>query len=896
MPYESEAITRRQRIDPKLKALGWIIEPYVADMDVSQLSNHAVEEYPTANGPADYALFVHGKLLGIVEAKRLAVGAQNVLEQAKRYSQGVTLSEVGHWNGYRVPFLYSSNGETHWFIDVRDDKATSRQITNLHPPSALEDFVARNRRGAFDWFLNTRIEDIARLRPYQQRAIQSAETAILSGKRSMLLAMATGTGKTYTTAAQIYRLLESRFAKRILFLVDRKALAAQAVREFSSFNTPRGNKFNQEYEVYSQRFQREDFGEDEAFDPKVLPEQYLTNPNGTQTFIYVCTIQRMAINLFGRSNAFGQAEGEAEPDDDADTLDIPIHAFDVIIADECHRGYTAQDDAIWQSTLQHFDAVKIGLTATPAKHTVAVFGEPVFRYGVQEAIREGYLVDYEAISIRSEVRINGAFLQEGERVIYIDTATGEQQRDHLADERQFSSVEIESKITAPDSNRKIIEEIASYARQHQAETGRFPKTLIFAVNDVAHTSHADNLVAICREVFAEGDSFVKKITGNKNVDRPLQRIREFRNRPEPKIVVTVDMLSTGVDIPALEFIVFLRPVKSRILWEQMLGRGTRRCDDINKNHFTIFDCFDGTLIEYFKGATGFEMESHRTTPVSIPEIIGRIWDNVERDYNVKRLVGRLRRIEKDMSGEARELFARFIPDGDIGRYAEGLPGAISKNFTASMKLLRDKAFQELLENYPRAKRTFIVAQDLQDAVQSEVIFRVGEQNLKPVDYLKQFCEFVNTHRDEIEALSIVLARPKGWRIEVLEELRQTLKKHDFPEENLRKLHGMLFHKSLADVISMVKHAANEQSPLLAPHERVEQALARTMAGKSFTPEQQMWLGLIKEHLSRNLSIGLSDFDLQPLLEGKGGLGRARRVFGDMLEPLVAQLNESLAAV
>lgn len=301
MHHESEAITRRKRIDPKLKALGWIIVPYVEGMDVSQLTNHAVEEYPTANGPADYALFVNGKLLGIIEAKRLAVGAQNVLEQAKRYSQGVSLSGAGHWGGYRVPFLYSSNGETHWFIDVRDGKATSRQIMNLHPPSALEDFITRDRHAAFDWFLNTRIEDIAKLRPYQQRAIQSAETALLSGKRSMLQAMATGTGKTYTTVAQIYRLLESRFAKRILFLVDRKALAAQAVREFSAFNTPRGNKFNQEYEVYSQRFQREDFGEDEAFDPKVLPEQYLTNPNGTQTFIYVCTIQRMAINLFGRA-------------------------------------------------------------------------------------------------------------------------------------------------------------------------------------------------------------------------------------------------------------------------------------------------------------------------------------------------------------------------------------------------------------------------------------------------------------------------------------------------------------------------------------------------------------------------------------------------------------------
>lgn len=893
--HESEANTRRKRIDPKLKALGWIVSPYVDGMDVSQLTNHAIEEYQTANGPADYALFVNGKLLGIVEAKKLAVGAQNVLEQAKRYSQGSTRDAAGNWNGYRVPFLYSSNGETHWFIDVRDDKAASRQIMELHPPSALEDFVARDRRAAFDWFLNTRIEDIARLRPYQQRAIQSAETALLSGKHSMLLAMATGTGKTYTTAAQMYRLLESRFAKRILFLVDRKALAAQAVREFSAFNTPRGNKFNQEYEVYSQRFQREDFGEDEAFDPKVLPEQYLTNPNGTQTFIYVCTIQRMAINLFGREKAFGQAEGDAESDDDATTLDIPIHAFDVIIADECHRGYTAQDDAIWQSTLQHFDAVKIGLTATPAKHTVAVFGEPVFRYGVQEAIRDGYLVDYEAISIRSDVRINGAFLDEGERVIYVDTATGEQQRDQLEDERQFSSTEIESKITAPDSNRKIIEEVAKYARQHQAETGRFPKILIFAVNDVAHTSHADNLVSICRDVFAEGDSFVKKITGNKNVDRPLQRIREFRNRPEPKIVVTVDMLSTGVDIPALEFIVFLRPVKSRILWEQMLGRGTRRCEDIKKSHFTIFDCFDGTLIEYFKGATGFEMESHRSTPVSIPEIIERIWDNVERDYNVKRLVGRLRRIEKDMSGEAREQFARFIPDGDIGGYAEGLPGAITKRFTETMKLLRDKNFQEMLENYPRAQRTFIVAPEVEDVVTSEVKFRVGDEYLKPQDYLKCFSEFVSNNRNEIDAVKVLLERPKGWRIDRLEELRNTLSGAAFPEPGLQKAHDLVYQKPMADIISMVKHAARQEEPLYNATERVDKALAKVMAGKNFTEEQTQWLGYIREHLITNLTIETSDFEFMPIFEAKGGLSRARRAFADKLETLVQEINEALVA-
>src|SRR4029453_7857730 len=135
------------------------------------------------------------------------------------------------------------------------------------------------------------------------------------------------------------------------------------------------------------------------------------------------------------------------------------------------------------------------------------------------------------------------------------------------------------------------------------------------------------IVRICREVFAQGDDFVKKITGNANVDRPLQRIREFRNRPNPKVVVTVDMLTTGVDIPALEFLVFLRPVKSRILWEQMLGRGTRKCLDINKSHFNVFDCFDGSLIEYFPSASAFTGEPPEKPARTIAEVIEDIWQN-----------------------------------------------------------------------------------------------------------------------------------------------------------------------------------------------------------------------------------------------------------------------------
>jgi type I restriction enzyme R subunit len=189
----------------------------------------------------------------------------------------------------------------------------------------------------------------------------------MSHKRQMLVAMATGTGKTFTMVNQVYRLMKSGVARRILFLVDRRALAAQAVNAFASFEPEPGLKFDKIYEVYSQRFRREDLGEGDKFDPKVMPANYLLDPKPGQAFVYVSTIQRMAINLFGRQAAF--ALGDEELDDDADTMPIPIHAFDLIIADECHRGYTSAELSVWRNTLEHFDAIKVGLTATPAAHT-----------------------------------------------------------------------------------------------------------------------------------------------------------------------------------------------------------------------------------------------------------------------------------------------------------------------------------------------------------------------------------------------------------------------------------------------------------------------------------------------------------------------------------------------
>ena len=889
---ELEWQTRRERIDPRLEALGWKVVPYVEGTPLSSLHNCAVTEYPTNNGPADYALVADGCVIGIIEAKRLSLGPQNVLTQAERYARGIESDY--DFDGLRVPFLYSTNGEVTWFHDVRHPLSRSRKLAGFHTPAALREMLETESNSVLD-ALTGNTTWHPRLRPYQVDACEAVEAAIEAHKRLMLLAMATGTGKTFTLVNEVYRLMKSGVGRRILFLVDRRALAAQAVRAFAAFEPEPGLKFDQIYEVYSQRFHRDDIDEDEKFDPKVLPASYLMTPKPGHAFVYVCTIQRMTINLFGRQAAFGL--GDEDIDDDAERLDIPIHAFDVVIADECHRGYSTAELSVWRNTLEHFDAIKIGLTATPAAHTKAYFRDVVYRYEYERAVREGFLVDYDAVRIQSNVRLKGLFLQEGEQVGVIDTTSGAESMDELEDERAFASTEIEQQITAPDSNRKIIAEIQTCCAEHEQRYGRFPKTLIFAVNDLPHTSHADQLVDICRDVFGRGDSFVQKITGR--ADRPLQRIREFRNRPSPGIVVTVDMLSTGVDIPDLEFIVMLRPVKSRILFEQMLGRGTRKGERFpDKSHFTVFDCFDGTLFEYFRQSTAITAAPPDRPARTIVEVIEDIWANRDRQYNIRCLVKRLQRIDKEMSGDAREMFAGFVPDGDMARFARDLPTRLADDFTGTMKLLRDKAFQDLLVNYPRKPRTFYVAYGTEDEVRSEWLARDGNgQEYKPEDYLSAFTRFVQENAERVEAISILLDRPQQWRTDALAELRDALlaAPQRFTVDSLQRVHSTRYHKDLVDIISMVKHAAREQEPLLTAAERVDRAMAQISRGRTFTSDQQHWLSRIREHLVTNLTIDREDFEALPIFTRDGGWGVADNVFDGNLQELLLHINEAIAA-
>jgi type I restriction enzyme R subunit len=890
MPPENwnEARTRKELIDKLLACSNW--SPIIPFKQGENCSHASVEEYPTLSGPADYVLFNDGRAVAAVEGKKVAVGPQNVLQQAHRYARDIENSSF-RYGTYHLPFVYSTNGVVKWFQDLRHPLNRSREVAAIHTPEALEEMLAKDLDASARW-LETHLIDNKYLRPYQKEAIQKTEEAIINHKRNMLLAMATGCGKTFTTVNLIYRLMKSGYAKRILFLVDRKALAAQAVSALSAFEPEPGLKFDKIYETFSQRFRREDFEEGEVYDPKVLPNEYLTSPKSRDAFVYVCTIQRMRINLFGREGMFGS---QVEADEDASKLDIPIHAFDLIIADECHRGYTSQEESKWREVLNHFDAIRVGLTATPAAHTTSFFKEVVFRYDYERAVKEGYLVDYDGVSIKSDITINGTFLKEGDEVGIRDTATGQMVFDKLEDERQLAPETNESEWRAPDRNRKIAQELKKYFLEQEEEFGHFPKTLIFAANDLPHTSHCDTLIDILRDEFGRGDVFVQKITGSPTVDRPLQRIREFRNRQEPGIVVTVDMLSTGVDVPKIENIVFLRSVKSRILFEQMMGRGTRLCPEINKSHFTVFDCFGGTLLEYFRQTTGITVEPPGKPSVTIRELVQRIADNQDRNYSINILSKRLLRISKNITQASRNQFNHYLGT-DIAQFAEELNVRLEKDWDGTIKIIQNETFYDLCENYERPQRVFIEAVEAVDNVISALLFRANDgSELKPADYIQMFEQFVKENPEHIQALEILLSRPQDFHTKELKDLRVKLEmspndlRDKFNERNLRRA----YHAELADIISIVKHAA-QGTELLTAESRVTKAFERIRYGRQFTSEQEKWLELIRRHMVANLLLEKDDFDFHPIFSREGmSYNRLNQIFNGELDSIINELNEAV---
>ena len=284
----NEAKTRKTLIDKALDRAGW--GPIVSYSDETACLHGSVEEYPTSKGPADYILFDQGKAVACVEGKKVKVAPMNVLQQAKRYARGFPSGSccLGCFGEFYIPFIYSTNGKVIWFQDLRTKQNLPREVAAFHTPKALSEMLGNDKASAEDW-LTSHPVDRAFLWPFQIEAIQAIEQALMKGRRHMLVAMATGTGKTFTIVNLIYRLMKAGLAKRILFLVDRRALAAQAVMAMASFQAEPGLKLDQIYEVYSQKIRKKDLDEDMKFDLLLMPPEYLTNPSRRDAFVYVST-------------------------------------------------------------------------------------------------------------------------------------------------------------------------------------------------------------------------------------------------------------------------------------------------------------------------------------------------------------------------------------------------------------------------------------------------------------------------------------------------------------------------------------------------------------------------------------------------------------------------------
>jgi type I restriction enzyme, R subunit len=879
-----EASTRAL-IDEQLRARGWEVDTqslrHSAGSRPAKGRNLAIAEWPTKSGPADYALFVGTRCIGIVEAKRRNKNVSSHIDQAERYARSIRFEggaeaigdpwpDVGD-KRFFVPFLFSANGRPYlkqletesgiWFRDARKPANHRRALTDWPTPDGLKGMLEIDVDSATA-DLKARPFDFGfPLRPYQRLAIEKVEAELARGRRNMLLAMATGTGKTKLAIAMLYRLLAAKRFRRVCFVVDRNALGTQAAGEFATTRIVSTKTFA------------------DIFGLKGLD----TATPDPETKVHICTIQGLVKRVL-----FAEDISEAPP----------VDQYDLMVVDECHRGYLLdrelsdtelsfrnQEDYIskYRRVLEHFDAVKIGLTATPALHTVSIFGDPVFKYSYREAVVDGYLIDHEPpIQITTALSQAGIKFKKGEQVEVIDTRTGKIDLAHTPDEIKFEVEEFNKAVVTVPFNKAVAEELARHIDPNLPG-----KTLIFAVSD----AHADIVVEQVKKAFEKAygeieDAAVKKITGS--VDRPGRQILSFRNDALPKIAVTVDLLTTGIDVPSIENLVFLRRVNSRILYEQMLGRATRQCPEIGKETFHIFDAVD--LYPHLQDLT--EMKPVVVDPdITLEQLFeefARLEDEKQREAVREQIIVKMRRRIRRLHEQARaryEVDAGESPEATLKRLTEE-PAA-----TVAAWVKQRPNLGKILDWDPDGNGpTLVPISHHPDEVVS--VTRGYGKGQKPADFLDSFTAFIKGNINKIAALNIVLQRPRDLTRAELKALRLALDGEGYSEANLRRAWSEAKNEDIAaSIIGFVRQAALGDA--LTPLDvRVKGAMQRILSRRPWTDVQRKWLKRIEEQLLREVVVDRASIDEEPF-RADGGFQRLNKVFGGQLESVLCDINEEL---
>lgn len=879
-----EASTRAL-IDEQLRARGWEVDTqklrHGAGTRPAKGRNLAIAEWPTKNGPADYALFIGTHCIGVVEAKRRNKNVSSHIDQAQRYARGFRFEggaeAIGDpWpdtgeESFFVPFVFSANGRPYlkqletesgiWFRDVRKPYNHRRALSDWPTPDGLEGMLEIDVESATAELKAQPFDFGFPLRPYQKLAIRKVEDELADGRRNMLLAMATGTGKTKLAIALLYRLLAAKRFRRICFVVDRHALGDQAAGEFSTTRIVSAKTFT------------------DIFGLKGLD----TVKPDLETKVHICTIQGLV------KRVLFTAEAAETP---------PIDQYDLMVVDECHRGYLldrelsdaelsfrSQDDYIskYRRVLEHFDAVKIGLTATPALHTVSIFGEPIYKYSYREAVVDGYLIDHEPpIQITTALSQAGIKFRKGEQVEVIDTRTGKIDLAHTPDEIKFEVDEFNKAVVTVPFNKTVAEELTRHIDPNLPG-----KTLVFAVSD----AHADIVVQQLKDAFSDAyggieDAAIRKITGS--VDRPKNHILSFRNDALPKIAVTVDLLTTGIDVPKIENLVFLRRVNSRILYEQMLGRATRQCPEIGKETFRIFDAVD--LYPHLQNLT--EMKPVVVNPAitleQLFEEFARLEDEKHREAVREQILVKMRRRIKGLHEEARaryEAEAGETPEATLKRLTED-PAA-----TVAAWVKQRPSLGRILDWNPDGSApSLIPISHHPDEVIA--VTRGYGKGQKPADFLDSFTAFIKGNVNKIAALTVVLQRPRDLTRAELKTLRLALDGQGYSEANLRRAWSDAKNEDIAaSIIGFVRQAALGDA--LTPLDvRVKAAMQRILSRRPWTEVQRKWLKRIEEQLLREVVVDRASIDEEPF-RADGGFQRLNKIFGGQLESVLGDINEEL---
>jgi len=924
MPNQNPEQIARDNIDRQLNDCGWIIQNK-KQINLTAGLGVAVTEYQTDIGSADYVLFLAGKPVGVIEAKKEEEGVRLTTheDQSKDYAD----SKLKYLNNAPLPFVYESTGDLTRFTDYRDPKPRSRPVFTFYRPETFQEWFKRGNS------LRQRVLDIpalqtAGLRDCQIIAINKLEDSFRRNQPKALIQMATGSGKTFTAITAIYRLLTYAKAKRVLFLVDTKNLGEQAEQEFMAYMPNDDNrKFSELYGVHRLK---------SSFVP-------------TDNQVYISTIQRLYAIL--KEEELDEKAEETNPGEIkwekrqpvpvGYNAKLPPEFFDFVVIDECHRSIYN----LWKQVLDYFDAFLIGLTATPDNRTYGFFNQNIVsEYTHEQAVSDGVNVGSDVYLIETKITKKGATIWKGQYVDHREKLSRKKRWEQLDEDVVYSQTELDDKVVNPNQIRTIIrtfkEHLPEMFPDRTNEKGEFevPKTLIFAKTD----SHADDIIQIVREEFDEENRFCKKITYNS--DDPKSILAQFRNDYHPRIAVTVDMIATGTDVKPLECLLFMRDVKSRNYFEQMKGRGTRiiNLDDLKKvtpsakltkDHYVIVDAVGVT-----KSLKTDSRPLEKKPGVPLKDLLAAITVGARDEDLFTSLANRLTRLEKQLSDKEKMAFVAKANSKTITQVVKELLNAYNPDILEDLRL---KVEQENPDTAPIEKeekvKTLTAAlqnqaastfngelndyienvrrehEQIIDLVNPDKVTAVGwdkDNKDKAQELIKTFADWIAQHKDEITALQIFYGQPYRRReltFKMIKELVDTIvvDKPTLAPLSVWRAYELLESVSgqpkneLVALVSLIRKVVGIDTTLTSYDKTVDKNFQNWVFKKQagtlkFTEEQMQWLRMLKDHIAASVSLSVDDLDYTPF-DAQGGKGKMWQIFGNETENIINELNEALAA-